>query len=132
LTLALPTTSSPSKDAGQIDSPSKGKKKEKEIIKWPEQCKSCNLISSQRILIVQSMPTSELEYGVPIAHNMRPSSRSRTDFSFQHLRHIMPHSPRLAIHSVTYPNLPLSTRPPFPIDLLHLPGHGPEMAKNGD
>jgi cysteine protease ATG4 len=51
LTLALPTTSSPSKDAGQIDSPSKGKKKEREVIRWPEQCKSGNLSLSPRILI---------------------------------------------------------------------------------
>lgn len=44
LSLALPnaTTSSPGKEAerlAQVDSPSKGKRKEKEVIKWPEQCK---------------------------------------------------------------------------------------------
>jgi cysteine protease ATG4 len=37
LSLALPT-SSPQKDTG-LDSPGKGKKKEREILKWPEQCK---------------------------------------------------------------------------------------------
>jgi cysteine protease ATG4 len=49
LSLALPTGSSPQKDANQLDSPGKGKKKEREILKWPEQCK-CNLtrLSSNR------------------------------------------------------------------------------------
>jgi cysteine protease ATG4 len=39
LSLALPT-SSPQKDSNQLDSPGKGKRKDREIIKWPEQCKS--------------------------------------------------------------------------------------------
>jgi len=40
LSLALPNGSSPSKETGQLDSPGKAKKKEREMIKWPEQCKS--------------------------------------------------------------------------------------------
>lgn len=45
LSLALPnSTSSPNKDGEArsipVDSPSKGKRKEKEVIRWPDQCKS--------------------------------------------------------------------------------------------
>jgi cysteine protease ATG4 len=38
LSLALPS-SSPQKDSNQLDSPGKGKRKDREVIKWPEQCK---------------------------------------------------------------------------------------------
>ena len=38
LSLALPS-SSPQKDLNQLDSPGKGKRKDREVIKWPEQCK---------------------------------------------------------------------------------------------
>jgi cysteine protease ATG4 len=38
LSLALPS-SSPQKDPNQLDSPGKGKRKDREVIKWPEQCK---------------------------------------------------------------------------------------------
>lgn len=41
LSLALPT-SSPQKDTG-LDSPGKGKKKDREVLKWPEQCKFLRL-----------------------------------------------------------------------------------------
>jgi cysteine protease ATG4 len=46
LSLALPNaTSSPSKDVdaravAQADSPSRGKRKDKEVLRWPEQCES--------------------------------------------------------------------------------------------
>jgi cysteine protease ATG4 len=45
LSLALPS-SSPQKDPNQLDSPGKGKRKDREIIKWPEQCKLPQLSST--------------------------------------------------------------------------------------
>lgn len=82
LSLALPNaTSPPSKEAetraAQADSPSRGKRKEKEVIRWPEQCEN-NILQKISSSLSQSTKTSVHVSGARTVPNTHPSFRYRT------------------------------------------------------